>query len=487
MSERRYIDFKLYLTKPDDDEAACEVTLLPTPEVGESMRPVSVTIPETDPPFSDLRDSLSDKSISIRNLIKLGKILADCLLPTEGQIRSLFRDAWRQAGISDGVRLRLIIADKALRQWPWEYIYLDLIEGSAAEDNMRGFLILDPRISIVRHEALPLPHATVPEAETDITDLRMLVATALPKGEQELDLQREVEKITKAVKDFDVEGVRITHDPILTDVTHDELRDTLLHTKPVYIFHFAGHGIIDELKSSKTARGAMVEEGKLLLVKDKIAKETDPMSASHLASMLVNADVRLAVLSACLTASRSEYSPWDSVAGALVWHGVPAIVAMQYKVEDDPAVAFNSAFYTALSGGLSLDEAMSAGRLAMKKLVDLKDSTKSCAEWGVPVLYSRLVDGKVFPERMARAGAVAEQFRHVFTQNVKRVAKGGKVIGLSVEQIGSSVMVKQELGVVHGEATTLEVDETESGARIHAETTADVVDGTLTTAKIKKL
>ena len=315
MSERQYIDFKLYLTKPDDDEAACEVTLLPTPEVGESMRPVSVTIPQTDPPFSDLLDGLSDKSISIRDLIKLGKILADCLLPMEGQIRSLFEDAWRQAGTSGGVRLRLIIADDALRQWPWEYTYLNPTEGTEAEDTMRGFLILDPRISIVRHEALPRPHASVPEAETDITDMRMLVATAMPGSERELDLKKEVKKITEAIKDFDVDGVRITCDPILTDVTYDELRDALLHTKPVHIFHFAGHGVVGDVKRNRVARGAMVEEGQLLLVKDKVAKEQDPLSASDLAPMLLSADVRLAVLNACLTGSRSKYSPWDSVAG----------------------------------------------------------------------------------------------------------------------------------------------------------------------------
>ena len=51
MSTRRTIDFKLYLTRPAAPDAACEVALLPTPEVGESMGPV--TIPAADAPAAD--------------------------------------------------------------------------------------------------------------------------------------------------------------------------------------------------------------------------------------------------------------------------------------------------------------------------------------------------------------------------------------------------------------------------------------------------
>ena len=170
-----------------------------------------------------------------------------------------------------------------------------------------------------------------------------------------------------------------------------------------------------------------------------------------------------------------------------MWQGIPAIIAMQYEVEDEPAIVFNDALYTTLSSGLSLDEAMSAGRLAMLKSVDLEDSKKSCVEWGVPVLYSRLVDGKVFPERMARAGAVAEQFRHVFTQNVERVEKNGEVIGVSVERVGSSVQVTQDIGVVLGRVVGIEADKLESGSSTSVNQKVEKVEGTLVGAKIKNL
>ena len=49
---------------------------------------------------------------------------------------------------------------------------------------------------------------------------------------------------------------------------------------------------------------------------------------------------------------------------ALLEAGLPAVVAMQYKIWDEAAVAFSRSLYQALAVGLSLDEAVSAGRLA---------------------------------------------------------------------------------------------------------------------------
>lgn len=55
-------------------------------------------------------------------MVALGKKLANCLLP-EGIIRERFRAAYDRAGIDGGVRLRLIIADYALKAWPWEHAF----------------------------------------------------------------------------------------------------------------------------------------------------------------------------------------------------------------------------------------------------------------------------------------------------------------------------------------------------------------------------
>ena len=56
---------------------------------------------------------------------------------------------------------------------------------------------------------------------------------------------------------------------------------------------------------------------------------------------------------------------WSGVAPALMRAGIPGAVAMQYEVYDDSATAFARRFYQSLAAGLSLDEAVAAGRLAI--------------------------------------------------------------------------------------------------------------------------
>ncbi len=201
-SLREYIDFKLYLTRADNGQGACQVSLLPTPEIGESISPVFV--PAESAPNPDLLALLAGKIISLPQLAQLGKQLANCLLP-EGTIRELFIQSFRQVKNEAGIRLRLIIADHALKQLPWEYVFLNLLD---EPDSMRGFLLLDPRLSIVRHEPLPHPHPVIPPSQTDITDLRMVIATAQPNGLPPLNLDAEINNIMQAIQDIKVEDVK---------------------------------------------------------------------------------------------------------------------------------------------------------------------------------------------------------------------------------------------------------------------------------------
>ena len=470
MKQRHYIDYKLYLTRSPDDQSICQVALLPTAEVGESKQPVEVST--SNVPSQDLLSALANKSITQRQLVELGKQLANCLLP-DGEIRALFTEALHRLDVAGGLRLRLILADNALRQWPWEYTYLNLLEGPEA---MRNFLVLDPRISFVRHEPLPRPHVVIPPADQDITELHMVVASALPKGARYLQVEQEVENIRRAVNDFNLEGVHITCDPVLIDVTPDELDRALRGTESAYLFHFAGHGITT-IGRDTFNRGGTIEEGFLLLVKDKTSKAESRLNANDLAVMLQRAGVRLVVLGACHSGARNERYPWDGIAGALVAHDIPAIIAMQYEINDDQAVVFSDTFYSALGSGLSLDEAMSLGRLAMLRSADPDPDKLFNVEWGVPVLYSRLSSGALFPERMARAGAVAEQFRKIINQTVERIEKDGKVIGIEAKRVKGGFKVEQRVDVVSGTLLGAKVGTVEENATFAIDQTAGTVTG----------
>lgn len=473
MERRAYIDFKLYLTTSPDGKGMCQIALLPTSEVGETVAPVTVPIGEQPP--EDLLALLAGKQITLRDLIALGKTLANCLIP-DGVIRERFRYAFDRAGPEGGVRLRLIIADHALKQWPWEYAYLNLTDGP---DSMVGFLALSPRVSIVRHEPLPHPHPRLPEGGDDLKALRLAIAAAAPKGQSPLRLDQEVADIQQAVQGMEVDGVRITPAPVLMDATPDDLRRL---PQPTHVFHFAGHGISGERRDRTRRGGFQRPDGALLLVKDKVTQEEVRMRAGDLAAILQRCGVRLAVLGACHSAARDARYPWDGVAGALTAAEIPTVIAMQYEVNDDEAIAFGEAFYGALAAGLSLDEATYVGRSAMLMETTTTDQTEVpvTVEWGVPVLYSRLPEGVLFPERMERAGPTAEAFRRVIDQNVERITKAGKVVGVRAKRVGGGFRVSQKVVTVEGELVGADLGTVEDGAEVAVDQDLGTVSGTAT-------
>jgi hypothetical protein len=480
MGKREYIDFKLYLTRPPDGKGACQVSLLPTPRVGETITPVTVSAGKG--PSADDPAYLANKSITLRKLVAFGKSLANWLLP-EDTVRGLFAEALKRAGNDGGVRLRLIIADHSLKEWPWEYAYFDPLGGP---DSMRGFLALDPRVSIVRHEPLPFPHPEREEAKTEPMNLRMVVAAASPKGQAELQLDREISIIKQALQDFEVDGVRIIPDPVLMDATPVEVADALRGAGSTFVFHFAGHGIT-EIEDDPFTRGGERVQGYLLFIDDKSAKTAKKVKADDLARYLQQAGVRLAVLGACYSGLRNERYPWDNVAGALAARGIPAIISMQYAIIDTYAIKFSRAFYGALASGLSLDEAMTFGRLTMydETSLDLGKPTKT--EWGVPVLYSRLRDGIVLPERIGAAGDTADRIRTIIDQTVGHITATGRVVGVSADQVTEALQIKQQADRVDGSLVGLEAKTLEPGSSTSVEQDAGTVSGSMTGVKLDNL
>ena len=181
------------------------------------------------------------------------------------------------------------------------------------------------------------------------------------------------------------------------------------------------------------------------------------------------------VLGACDTGQRDARYPWDDVAGALVSAEIPAVIAMQYEVVDAQATAFGRNFYTALGLGLSLDEAVWSGRAAMLQATSGDATAPVNVQWGVPVLYSRLSDGALFPERMAKATAAAETFLKVFSQTVTGI-QTGELTGVDVEMIKNGVKVVQTLKTVTGHVTGIKTIETGDNVNIQVEQVIETVE-----------
>jgi formylglycine-generating enzyme required for sulfatase activity len=260
----------------------------------------------------------------------------------------------RQEG--KGVRLRLRLLSPELWDWPWEYLY----------DPDRDFLALIPDTPIVRYPELPLEARPLPSK----APIRVLVATAHPKGSQRLEVGREWEELKRSLAG---QAVSLT---LLENTSLSELRN-ILH-KPFHVLHFIGHGSFER----DTDRGI------LLLAKRNGDQER--VTGRGLARVLRKQPLlKLVVLNACEGARAARRDPFAGVAQALIKDGMPAVVAMQFQVTDDAAIAFSRAFYQSLGEGDPVDTAMFEARHVMMS---------ECfeTEWGNPVLYMRSPDGRIF-------------------------------------------------------------------------------------------
>ncbi len=434
---RAFKDFIVELRDYEQGADSYTVALAPAQGWGD---PPAVKLKLDQAAIQKSLDRLEGKKIFVDDLIPLGQQLMDRLLPA-GDLRELFANAVKAAGPDQGVRLRLVIQDTTLAQLPWEYAYLKL---QAGETDRTHFLVVNPKISLVRHTPInaPLPDLAL----SDPKDLRLLAVMANPDSPdfRELDLETEERVIARALGDFNVDGAVIRWQPVRTDMTPTGLSQALLE-KP-QLFHFSGHGQFKPLDDSAS----------LVLLKEDGSKEPELVPASAIAVKLQAAGVRLAYLGACELGRQRGLTPWTGIAPALAAAGIPAVVAMQYELLDDMAILFAQAFYTALGAGLSVDEAVTVGRLAV-----LEESSDKGVEWGVPTLYLRSPDGVLFPEVSRQPSATADGIHASVKAIIDTIESGGKVIGMRFKKVPGSgtFTVEHTVKVVKGIDIGMEFDD----------------------------
>lgn len=317
---------------------------------------------------------LENRQLDVKDIANLGEQLADFLLPDP--VRQLFLNSLSRLQPNEGLRLRLLL-DPSLASQPWEYLYVH--ELTEAKNSM-GFCGLNPKISIVRHEPLPIGVKLnmVPKKR------RLLVALASPQDEELLHLDKERENINSALKD--IPGVEAVYVP---DATPQKLLDELL--AGVDIFHFAGHG--------QFKRSVLDDSGGYILLLGEDGKSA-PLPAESLAVNLQSRGVQLVFLGACETGRRDEQNVWSGVVTNLMAAGIPAAIAMQYKIWDESAIAFSQTFYKSLAAGLPIEQAVSSGRIAVFNHCNALQDKQYWRDWGVPVLYCRVRDNFVLPTIM---------------------------------------------------------------------------------------
>ncbi len=347
---------------------------------------------------------LESRALDHAAMVALGRLLASLLLPPKASgaaagVGDLLAESLLAIGPNAGLRLRLRLPPQ-LAALPWEYLY---VERAGGGDGMDGFLALDPRVAIVRHEPLPAP-GSLPPARAP---LKLVAALASAEGLPPLDLAQEQANLAQAFAGQP--GIAPT---FLADATLDALLAALPGTA---IFHFAGHATFERQMADLPGTYAGV---------GKLALDDQAVDAEQLGINLRGNGVRLAVLGGCETGRRDGVNVWSGVAPALVKQQLPAVVANQLSVRDSCAIAFSAHFYGALVGGLPIEQALAAGRLAAY------NADPQGRDWGAPVLYMRDADGLLFAaddpglrEQSARAAQAVLDIR------VGELAAGGHVVG----------------------------------------------------------
>jgi hypothetical protein len=261
------------------------------------------------------------------------------------------------------LRIRLRLKDvPELAYLPWEYLYDPLVE---------SFLSLSSDTPIVRYMEMPRRI----QALGVKPPLRILVMISSPTDEPKLDVEAEWRKLTKSMDRVMKKGSVVLER--LGKPTLSALRQRL-RQEDVHIFHFIGHGRFDE----------EVRDG-ILMMEEENGKGY-PVSGQLLGMHLhEHRPLRLAVLNACEGARTSLTNAFGGTAQSLVQQGIPAVLAMQFKITDQAAITFASEFYGSIADYYPVDAALAQARLAIR-------AEDNHLEWATPALYMRSTDGRIF-------------------------------------------------------------------------------------------
>lgn len=363
---RRYTEFRVDLTDIGDGAVAVRA---------------SSRLGETPTSRSAATGAVAvEKDLNPQELLDVGAQLGRLLMPAP--VLKLFNATLAALSDDEGVRIR-IVADPSLSVLPWEYAH---VNHDVADTSLSPPLVLDPRVSLIRHEAQPSPPPLLSSRSGG--EFRLLVVSApRVRGFDELE-RSDAAVVQRALQSALVPGTRVVVECVTDPRSRADVQRAL--EGGVDAFHFSGHAVIGDDGAARLVLGA--PDG-----------EADLVDPEDLAQVLEAAGVRLAVLNACDTGSRRGEGV-DSLATDLVSRGIAAVVAMQHEIENSHAILFANGFYVGIAGGLILDEAAFLGRKRVAEIGILP-------EWGVPVVYTRS-DGVLFPERAVGALALEREVRN---------------------------------------------------------------------------
>ena len=348
----RYVDFDLHIAPSGRVTAN-------SPE-GQATTDISVEVPIS----IRLSLSLIEKRETTADLLKqVGQALYEWLFP--GPIHTHLQQTEAVArGERAKLRLRLRVEPDSIASLPLEFIY------RAAGGY---FLAVNPDTVLSRYLNLPQPSQRVRLHEEP---LHLLAIISDPIDQARLDPD-EWEKLLRDALTEPLSSGLITVQTVKR-ATLKEIRDALLKRQPD-IIQFVGHGIYRDGR------------GHLALVDDETGKAW-VVDDERFANFYLGFKDHLGLISLATCESSKSDNPQGflGIAPRLVERGVPAVVAMQYKIRAKTAKVFLEEFYASIAARKPADWATQRARNAISLRCGLNDR-----EFATPVLYMRAKDGEV--------------------------------------------------------------------------------------------
>jgi len=268
-----------------------------------------------------------------------------------------------------------------LASWPWEYLWCP-VDGN--------FLALETQLVLNRKLSLPPGNWTTLSTRQPIDVLVVASNPHFPEhlrgvhGDVVIEALEELKKkgTIKIGKLHQLIEPQYELKPDYTPtVTFEKFSNMVREHKP-HIIHFIGHG---QRKPHGGGQVALVQE------KGNVHWVDDDEFANMAKDGLPN--LKLVFLQVCESALPDPYMGISGVAQCLAKRGIPAVVAMQYKIDKEDADNFALEFYRSLASGNPVDMAVKEGRNALYQ-------PGRYHTFGLPVLYLRSYESMILPETL---------------------------------------------------------------------------------------
>jgi hypothetical protein len=275
-----------------------------------------------------------------------------------GRVESLFQDSLRDARKA-GQRLRLQLSFEpgaaTLASLPWEFLFY--------RQDVPVWLATDVDLVLSRQVQLRRRVAQTPA--TGESSLKILLVISQP---QELGPELATE-VSKAIKDLETNlNVKVEK---LESPTSDAFFAKLLEFKP-HVLHFTGHcrndTERDEVALFDDAQSAVWVEYSQFVEQFRQARAVPPLVVLHI----------------CAGKNIKKTGDSKDLAAQLIAIGVSAVIAMQYPITNQAAIAFSDAFYRELAKGTQVDDAV---QIARYRITTKDVRARESRLFGTPVLF----------------------------------------------------------------------------------------------------